>query len=716
MTDKISRREFLKLSGASIAAAAALTGCGPAARYVNRRPYADMPEYNQTGISTSYATTCRECPAGCGLIVRTLEGRAIKIEGNPNHPVNRGRICPRGLTAVQGLYNPDRITAPRQNDVRGGATYRELDWEAAIQVLQEALTQNKPDEIAFLLGLTPDHLFDLVSEIAAALGAPPPLRYGALGMFESRATLVEAVRSVFGRPALPYFDVARAEFILSFGANFLETWLSPVTYSRAYGHMRQGNSGRRGHLVSFEPRQSLTSANADEWYALNPGSDGVVALALAGLVARIRGVSLPPTVQPVDPAVAAEIAGIQEEKLLELAERFAGAAHPLAIPGGNALAHHNGLENARAILALNVIADNLGKPGGAYLAANEANVSTINDVGALIQRMQDGKIKALFVHGINPAFELPAALGFDAALQQVPLVISFASFEDETAVLSDYVLPDHTGLESWGYQRTLPGADRMTYAAFQPVIAPLYRTQATADVLLAALRPSAKLPYQDEVDYLQQKILPLMSAGGFYTAPDILNFWAQWLQYGGWWKIDAGLEPPRPDLRDPIRIDPQSIQPLGGGKVNILHLVVYPGLLGDGSGANRPWLQETPDPTTTVMWNSWVEISPELAARLGIKDDDVIRIQSVHGEIEAVAYLYPAIRPDTIAIPYGQGHTALGRYARGRGCNPLQLLKVALNERGDLAYGDTTVTILPTGRQRPLSRFESREGVYGERE
>ncbi len=111
MSEKITRRDLFKLTGLG-AATAVLTGCGPMARYVVRKPYTDMPEYNQTGVSTYYATTCLECAAGCGLVVRTMEGRAIKAEGNPKHPVNRGKICSRGLTAVQGLYNPDRIKGP----------------------------------------------------------------------------------------------------------------------------------------------------------------------------------------------------------------------------------------------------------------------------------------------------------------------------------------------------------------------------------------------------------------------------------------------------------------------------------------------------------------------------------------------------------------------------------------------------------------------------
>ena len=233
MTEKISRREFLKLAGAGAATTAVLTGCGPASRYVKREPYSRMPEYTYNGLSTYYATTCRECAAGCGLIVRTFQGRALKVEGNPNHPVNRGKTCPRGQVTLQGLYNPDRVQGPIQH-TRGEALYNDrfqavqsnLSWDEAIQVVADALVS--PAGTAFLLGTGSDHLFDLVSDLAAAVGAPAPIRFSAGSMFDGQATLSRAAEDVFGQAALPFFDIGNSDLVLSFGANFLETWLSPV--------------------------------------------------------------------------------------------------------------------------------------------------------------------------------------------------------------------------------------------------------------------------------------------------------------------------------------------------------------------------------------------------------------------------------------------------------------------------------------------------------
>src|SRR5574340_1642679 len=322
MSDKISRRDFLKIAGASAAVSAVLTGCGPASRYVVRRPYTQMPEYNQTGLNTYYASSCRECAAGCGIIVRTKEGRVITIEGNTQHPVNHGKLCARGITAQQGLYNPDRVRSPLFQARGDASKQNKTTWDEAISLVRDALN-NPAGQIAFLMGLTPDHLYDLVTELTDSIGAPPPVRYSALSAFDGRTTLQEAANLTFGKPALPFFDLANAEVVFSFGANFLETWLSPVSYSAAYGDMRQARPTRRGYLVAFEPRRSMTAGTADEWIPIKPGSEGLLALALSKLIAEAQGQAPSTAANSVSPAAAAEAAGVAEAKLRELAQLFA---------------------------------------------------------------------------------------------------------------------------------------------------------------------------------------------------------------------------------------------------------------------------------------------------------------------------------------------------------------------------------------------------------
>ena len=708
MRKRFSRRDFIKLAGLGSATTAVLTGCGPASRYVKREPYQQMPEYNSVGQSTYYATTCRECAAGCGLVARTYQGRAIKVEGNANHPLNLGRTCARGQATLQGLYNPDRIQDPTS------------DWDSAIQTVADALKNNKPGEIAFLMGMAPDHLFDLVTDLANATGMNAPVRFGALGMFEARATLSKASENLFGQPGLPWFDIGNAQAVLSFGANFLETWLSPVSYTRGFTGLREGETKLRGTLVQFEARMSATGAKADHWVPVRPGTEGLVALAIGKLASEIRGGSTPRVFSGVDPAQVAEQAGVELEALESVAQLFAANA-VLAIPGGAALGQSNGLEIAEAVLALNGLSDNFGKPGGVYLSALAPNQTEYNrpasaeEMAAFVGKMKSGAIKALLVHGVNPVFELPASLGFKDALANVEL-ISFATFPDETAAEAKHVFPDHHALEAWGYQRVVTGTSQPVLSGAQPVVSPYYNTRATADVLIAAAQLAggkfaAALPFADEVEFIQSKIAALMGeAGGSFSAPDAATFMAYFQQYGGWFKNVNALT--APDGSGVLN---------GSGKVGeaeyagegefFLVPFVSPTLA--EAGANKPWLQELADPTTTVMWNSWVEINPETAHELGVDNDDVVRVVSEFGEVELPVYKYPAIRPDTVAIVFGQGHTAYGRYAENRGVNVNDLLGARFNDAGDLAFAGVKVKVEKTGRKQTLSRLESIMGVYG---
>ncbi len=720
MTDKISRRDFLKLAGTATAAGAILTGCGPASRYVVREPYTQMPEYTYNGQSTYYATTCRECPAGCGLVVRTMQGRAIKVEGNPNNPLNLGKTCARGQASLQGLYNPDRVQSPTHK-ARGQETGTEITWDEAIAVVKDALAGNQPDEIAFLMGMAPDHLFDLVSQLTSALKAPAPLRFGAYEMFENRATLAEVSKRTLGKSGIPYFDIGNADVVFSFGANFLETWLSPVAWTRGFSRMRKAKV--RGTLIQFEPRLSQTAAVADEWIPVKPGTEGLAALALGRLVAELRSPVIPAAYKNVDVAALAEACFVEEEKLRALAELLFEAENPLILPGCSALGSSNGLEAGEAIMTLNALLGNLGRSGGVYLIpelpVGKGNdlPNSFSDLYDLVGRMQAGKIKVLFVHGTNPVYDLPSALGFEAALANIPLVISFASFPDETALQADYIFPDHTGLESWGYQKVQAGADRPVLSGAQPVVVPFYNTRATADILLAAVaaiggNPASALPYADEVAFLQSQVLDLVKEDGFFNAPEINTFWASFQQYGGWWTAESKLEtPPGADtINRNLRLNTAEFD--GESEFHLFPFLSP--ILGDGSGANKPWLQETPDPTTTVMWNTWVEIHPQTADELGLHDDDVVRLASPYGEIEASVYRYPAIRPDTLGLVFGQGHTAYGRYAAGRGVNPVKLLPLKINGAGGLATHAIKVDIEKTGRQKPLARAESQIDVYEE--
>jgi hypothetical protein len=222
---------------------------------------------------------------------------------------------------------------------------------------------------------------------------------------------------------------------------------------------------------------------------------------------------------------------------------------------------------------------------------------------------------------------------------------------------------------------------------------------------------AAALPFKDEVEFIQSKLQPLIEQkSANFNADEINAFTAYFQQFGGWWASEPNLSAPGANALDTaIKVDAPTFD--GEGEF-ILHPFVAPVMA--EAGANKPWLQEVPDPTTTVTWNTWVEMNPETAKELGIENDDVIEITSAAGTVQASVYKYPAIRPDTIAIPFGQGHTAYGRYAEGRGVNPADLFSLTYNQAGDLAFGSIKVSVKKVGSSRELARLESKIGVYGE--
>jgi len=730
MTNRLSRRDFIKLAGI----ASATTGFAQAARSIALEPYVRPPEEALPGRATWYASTCRQCPAGCGIVVRVINGRAKKIEGNPLHPLNQGKLCARGQAGLQVLYNPDRLkNAVRQTGGRGSRQFEPLYWPDALDILAEKITSlSDPKRMAFWGGLMPDHLYTLTARLLDALGAQPPLIFDLHSSLEGRATTAQLSQTFFSAPELPVYDLARTEVVFSFGANFLETWMSPVSQSHAYGTLRQGQFGGRGFIVQFEPRLSATAASADEWVPVQPGFEGHIALAIGRIIVEERlghvGSHRPHAVlyQNVDVREMAAASGVPVETLRRLARVFADGDQAVAIPGGNLAGQRNGLASMLAVQALNLVVAQIGRVGGVFQSQPGPSgalrqtlpVHSFDQAMTLIDQMKAGQIDLLLVHGANPVFELPEAAAFAEAIQRVPFVVSFSPFVDETAAQADLILPDHTYLESWGYQVPAPGADRPTISSQQPVVRPLHDTRATADVMLALAarlgdRAAQALPWPDEVAYLQEVAGQLHGSSlGAYDARTQAGFWALWRQYGGWWsERELFREPEVTEIaQQPLPVVAPQFE--GNPDTYPFHLHIYPSLsLTDGRGANLPWLQETPDPMTTASWQTWVELNPETAHSLGVGDNDVVRVSSPVGEVEAPVVVFPGIRPDVVAIPVGQGHLDYGRYAERRGRNPMALVVSTTDpDTGALAWGATRVRVESTGKKLLLPRLESLDG------
>ncbi len=453
----IKRRDFLKIVGLG-GATAALSSCSPGSPE-KLILYLIPEEEIVPGEATWYASVCRECPAGCGVLVKTVEGRAIKVEGNPNHPVNRGRLCARGQASLQRLYSPDRIQQPLKK--AADESLQPISWEAAEKILAGKFSEFKgqADRIAFVTPLLTGSLDNLIDTWLKALGGGQRFRYELI----SYESLREANRIAFGLAEIPSYDIEHARLIFSFGADFLETWLSPVEFARQFASMRSYRDGSMGRFVYIGPRLSLTGANSDEWIAVRPGTEALLALSmiqviLAGNLASGLPLSevqeLRTLVAGFAPETVAEKIGMSADKIHVLGREFARQRPSLALADGKS---PRGTEMCVAVNLLNYVVGNVGRTVqfGPNAAAGKA--SSYSDMQKLIEAMEQEKVSVLLLAGVNPVFTLPEAGRFQAALKKVSLVVSFASFPDETAAASHLVpLGKFLQLSQGSVETTLP--------------------------------------------------------------------------------------------------------------------------------------------------------------------------------------------------------------------------------------------------------------------
>jgi anaerobic selenocysteine-containing dehydrogenase len=710
----VDRREFLKLVGAG--------GVGTGAGFMLAEsikhpveyliPYPVPPEEFSAGIATWYNSVCGMCPAGCGISVRTREGRAKKIEGNPLHPVNQGRLCALGHAGLQVLYNPDRLTGPMiQNGERGDDQFVKTTWEDGLSRSAERLAAARRDGIYVLSQGVRGHLANLFELFMGELGSDRLLHYD----FAHPHALYAANKRLFGEHRLPYYDIRNTRYLLSFGADYLTNWLSPVHHSLGFGHSRHGNVGVRGRFVQIEPKMSVSGAAADEWIPARPGTEGFLALGIAHHIVadgRYQGDDAGEwraALADWSSGRVAGLTGVPEQTISRLAREFARAEPGLAIGGGAAANHTNGVDTLVAVNALNYLVGNIGRPGGIVFNPDPVTGGSAIDRQAnylamqqLVENARKGNIDVLIVNNTNPAFTLPRASGFLEAMAAIPTIVSLSSFMDETTLMADILLPSHTYLEAWGDDMPQPGVGFPVGAISQPVVAPLYNSRSTGDIVLGLagkLGFDAAFPWTSMEDFLKDGWRKIYERGTPEPG-DFDSFWRDVLVSGVWG------ENARRD--DSVAIAPGVVEgmavsaPRFAGESGDYPFILHPYLstaMYDGRGANLPWMQELPDPMTSIVYGTWVEMNPATAREMGLADGDLVRVTSGTGSIEVPVVTFPAIMPDVVAMPIGQGHHALGRYARNRGANPIEILAPETDSAsGNLATSATRVALTATGR------------------
>jgi len=701
------RRDFLKLVGVGAGGAAA-SGC---ADHVEKLiPYVVQPEVITPGVPVVYASTCLECPAACGLHVWTREGRPIKLEGNPEHPINRGSLCARGQASIGRTYHPDRQPGPARRGADGALA--PLGWKDAIAALAGAIAAG-PGGTWVLGGPVGPTLSGLLDGFVAAIGG------GGRTVYEpfSHDGLREASRAVFGTAGLPVFDLEGADYVLDLGADSFESWLSPVEHQRQVLAARALGTaeGRAARFVYVGPRLSMTASSADEWIPAQAGSEGLVALAVAKVALAARRAAGQPVggdaemlaslLAPFDPEQVARTAGVDAGALRRVGEQIAAASRPVALPPGAGLASERAVATHAAVLVLDAVIGAVGRNLG--LPAEQAGArepAKLDEIAKLVEAMQAGRVSVLLVHDANPVHSLPPELGFREALAKVPLVVSFASIPDETSELAGLLLPDHTPLESWGDAEPRAGVRSLV----QPTIRPLFDTQALGDTLLETARAlgdavAAKLPQGSFRGIVESA----WAGAGFDAA----------LARGG--SFAAAPLRSGPVLAGAARLSFGAPELAGDGEHALL---AAPGpLLYDGRGAALPWLQETPDPVAKVAWRSWLEMSRATAEALGVETGDVVSIETPAGRAEAVAFPRGGIRDDVVALAVGQGHR-VGLYAsraidqrpgEARGANALALLPARRDEAGGRAFLVAKARLSATGRHERLALTQHTDNKRG---
>jgi anaerobic selenocysteine-containing dehydrogenase/Fe-S-cluster-containing dehydrogenase component len=704
MSKGLERRDFLKVLGVT-GAGAGLTACGTggAEKLI---PYVVPHEEIVPGIATWYRTTCRECPAGCGMNIRTREGRAVKAEGNPLSPIAHGKLCARGQASLHGLYDPDRI--PRPLVRRGTDDWDRLSWDEAERRLAAELQQHR-GRIVFLSGNYTGTMDRLADEFAAGVGAER-VRWEPFAYEPLRA----ASRMIYGVDSVPVHDFSNAEVVITFGADFMETWLSPIDYSHGFVQGRAYSQGRRGKMISVTAHQSLTDLNADEWLPARPGTEHLVALAIARLIVDNHGgqagaaADLLADPQLVSRAVNAS--GVSPDRLRQVAADFANNGRSLAVGPGIQTQHTAATAVAAAVAVLNQVAGNVGTTVRIdQTEAHAAGTGSYAQMQQLLARMNNGEVGALLVHGPNPLFNMPEQETVRQALQSVLFMASFSPMLDETSRMATLLLPDHHFLESWGDYVPRSGLT----ALVQPVMVPVFDTKQTGDVLLSVAR-RLNVPLQSEASTYYDYLRDTWSrdiAGAAGAADGFEDFWRESLQVG-FVETAAAQEPAAAPAMDAALLGTLGITEAaftgGTDGDDSYYLIVYPSSrFGDGSLANRPWLQELPDPVSKFTWSSWIEINPVTADRLRLDNGHIVEVETqVDGEartVSAPVWRHPGMRPDTIAIQLGQGHEHLGRYAKDRGVNPLHLLSPTAEPlSGALVYAQTRARIRKTGKwERP---------------
>jgi len=653
-TSVTPRRDFLKFLGFGVAAAS-LAACEPPVR--KAIPYLLKPEEVMPGVPNYYASTYSDGNDYCSIVVKTREGRPIKIEGNELSTVTKGGVNARVQASVLSLYDSTRLKGPMKGKATSGWADADKDIVAK---LADAARQNKKIRIVSSSINSPSTK-KVIADFITKYPTAKHVTYDAV----SYAGIIKANESNFGKAVMPAYHFENAEVIVSFDADFLVNWVSPIEHSRQYAMTRKlkGKKSMSRH-IQFETNLSLTGSNADKRYPVKPSLIGPCILSLYNKIASLAGAT-----------TLANINTASDEALNNVAkELWEHKGKSLVVSGSN---------DTSVQMLVNGINSMLTSYGSTIDIDNHCNIRQSNDADVieLIREMNAGETGAVIFYNANPAYSIPDAKAFANALAKVPLKVSFADRADETAALCDYICPDHHYLESWNDYEPYKGK----YTLCQPTIQPLFKTRQAQESLLIW----SGAPVTDYHAYMQDNWKK--SIYGQQTS--ITNeeaFWNKSLENG---VFESAVMPGTAAVLTGNMS--QAADQVASGKGQGIELAAYEKTgIGNGNQANNPWLQELPDPISKICWDNYFTASPAFAQKQGYNQGDIIEAKLSNGTtLKGPVCIQPGQTNETLGVALGYGRNGAGKAADKVGLNAYPLASFS---NGTIRYFATGVTLNKT--------------------
>lgn len=690
------RREFLKLMGASLALG--FFGCvrRPAQKIV---PYVKRPENLIPGVPTFYTSCIKDALEGFGILVKTREGRPIKIEGNPDHPLNQGGLSARAHAHLLSLYDPDRVQNPKKslfNEKRTNRDVVSVSWEKADE---EILGKIKKGRTVILspTSVSPTEK-SLVKDFQKAFSSSYYL-YDSLDF----SSLRSSQKRSYGKGEIPRYRIEKADYILSLGADFLGTYLAPVEMSKGFSKRRKPGA-LMNKLVVFEPNLSLTGTNADERHPIKASQLPDFALSLIHEIVVAKGYisQKSSVVEFLKKYKKKSKLDIKPHVISHIAKDLvSNQGRSLVMTGGMAVEGEDSLTLHQAVNYLNHLLGNVGKTVD-FSRPYEIGKGSQESIRKLIHDISRKKIDTLILKEVNPLYHSPLGRELKKALRKVPFSIYIGEKENETSKFCNYFLPLSHQLESWGDMQWQKGV----LSIKQPTIRPLYKTRSFEEMLvqwvLKAKKPLS-FPAKDAYSYLRSYWKFVVFPKSFYKR-GFERFWTDTLKKGAV-SVRVKKAPKKTfQLSQALRIF-RRYKPSPSSK----EMLFYPTVgLAEGSLSNVSWIQEFPDPVSKICWDNYLNVSYEFSKKYKLQEGDMVRVYISGGEKEVPVHIQPGMEKDTVSLAVGYGRKGAGEIAEGVG---VKVYDLSVLKRGKLITSCLPFRLEKTGKSYPLANVQGHHNM-----